>query len=83
MSPVKRRRKYMNTPTDMAIKTILVFLMSVLSFAVGTYVGRQFSDAHKKIEEHQRVILEQKTTQQTVHDEIQQITKGLEKVNER
>lgn len=71
------------TRTDTLIKLIMVWLMSLLSFAVGTYVGKQFSDGQKRIAEEQRVILEQKTGSDKIHNEIQEITKELEKVNGR
>src|SRR5690348_3863578 len=35
--------------TDTLIKLVLVFFLSLLSFSVGTFVGKQFSDSQHKI----------------------------------
>lgn len=35
--------------TDVLIKLILVFFIALLSFSVGTYVGKQFSDSEHKL----------------------------------
>ena len=37
--------------TDTLIKLVLVFFLSLLSFSVGTFVGKQFSDSQHKIAE--------------------------------
>ena len=34
-----------NTKADTAVKLVLIFFISLLSFTVGTYVGKQFSDS--------------------------------------
>lgn len=39
--------------TDVLIKLILVFFIALLSFSVGTYVGKQFSDSEYKLSELQ------------------------------
>src|SRR6187397_2225036 len=36
--------------TDTLVKLVLIFFISLLSFSIGTFVGKQFSDSqHKKI----------------------------------
>lgn len=35
--------------TDTMVKLILVFFVSLLSFSVGTFVGKQFSDSQHKL----------------------------------
>src|ERR1700760_844665 len=37
--------------TDTLIKLVLVFFLSLLSFSVGTFVGKQFSDSQHKMAE--------------------------------
>lgn len=37
--------------TDTLIKLVLVFFLSLLSFSIGTFVGKQFSDSQHKIAE--------------------------------
>src|SRR5262249_57475895 len=36
---------------DTMVKLVLVFFLSLLSFSVGTFVGKQFSDSQHKIAE--------------------------------
>src|SRR5258708_40192025 len=35
--------------TDTLIKLVLIFFISLLSFSVGTFVGKQFSDSQHKL----------------------------------
>ena len=35
--------------TDVVVKLILVFFISLLSFSIGTFVGKKFSDNQHKI----------------------------------
>lgn len=37
--------------TDVAIKLLLVVFLSILSFCIGTFVGKQFSDAQDRLNE--------------------------------
>src|SRR5271163_27811 len=37
--------------TDTLIKLVLVFFLSLLSFSVGTFVGKQFSDSQHRVAE--------------------------------
>ncbi len=43
--------QYGGSRTDTLIKLVLVFFLSLLSFSVGTFVGKQFSDSQHKIAE--------------------------------
>jgi septal ring-binding cell division protein DamX len=45
------RNQYGGSRTDTLIKLVLVFFLSLLSFSVGTFVGKQFSDSQHKIAE--------------------------------
>jgi cell division septation protein DedD len=52
--PVTRRysmsvEKHGSSKTDVMIKLILVLFISLLSFSVGTYVGKKFSDNQQKV----------------------------------
>ena len=42
-----------NSKADTLVKVVLVFFISLLSFSVGTFVGKQVSDSH-----HRRMALE-------------------------
>jgi DedD protein len=48
-----RERKMLNenggSRTDTLIKLVLVFFLSLLSFSVGTFVGKQFSDSQHRV----------------------------------
>jgi cell division protein FtsN len=41
--------KYGSSKTDVIVKLVLVFFMSLLSFTMGTYVGKKFSDNQHKL----------------------------------
>lgn len=41
--------KYGSSKTDVIVKLVLVFFMSLLSFTIGTYVGKKFSDNQHKL----------------------------------
>lgn len=45
------KNEFGGSRTDTLIKLVLVFFLSLLSFSIGTFVGKQFSDSQHKIAE--------------------------------
>lgn len=52
-----------NTKTDVVVKLVLVFFISLLSFSIGTFVGKKYSD-----NQHQLSQLEPKKTHKGDHE---------------
>ena len=69
----------MASKTDSIIKLVLVFFISLLSFAVGPYVGKKYSDRQHdmaKLEPHGNKVAHENTDEQ--HSESGEVAQGEE-----
>lgn len=53
--------RYGSTRTDVIVKLVLVFFISLLSFSIGTFVGKKFSDNQHKLSQLEPAHQEQET----------------------